>query len=79
MSKVVLDETLRAKLNDLTEHVEICDPAGNTLGHYLPAELYHRLLYEGVEDPISDEELERRLGEPGGRSLAEILADLEKS
>ena len=35
-------------------------------------------LYENVEVPFTDEELDRIEQEPGGRSLAEILAGLEK-
>jgi hypothetical protein len=37
MTKVVVDETLRAKLGNLHEPIELCDATGRTLGHYLPA------------------------------------------
>ncbi len=79
MSKLLLDDTLKAKLNGLTEPIEVHDAAGQTVGHFLPAGLYHQLLYEGVECPVSEEEIQRRLQEPGGRALTEILADLERS
>src|SRR5262245_13880260 len=79
VNKLVLDESLRHKLNGLTEPVEVCDPTGHTVGHFVPASLYHQLLYDGLESPISEEELQRRLQEPGGRTLAEIMADLERS
>jgi hypothetical protein len=79
MNKLVLDDTLKAKLNGLTELVEVCDSAGHTVGHFVPASLYHQLLYEGLDSPISEEEVERRLQEPGGRGLTDILADLERS
>jgi len=35
-------------------------------------------LYEGVEVPVSEEELDQIEREGGGRSLAEIMADLER-
>jgi hypothetical protein len=78
MTKLVVGEALRARLEDYTEHVQLCDEKGNVLGYFLPAEVYDRALYRNVEPPISDEELRRRVGEPGRRSLAEILADLQE-
>lgn len=79
MSKVTLDDALRSKLNGLNEHLEICDADGRTLGHYLPAEVYRELLVSGSKAHISDEELERRDREPGGRTLAEIWQRLGRS
>jgi hypothetical protein len=78
MTKLVLDPLLREKLRDVQE-AELCDESGRTLGHYLSEEAYRRLVYQWANAQITDEELERRLQEPGGRSLAEIQADLEKS
>jgi hypothetical protein len=75
MTKVVVDESLRAKLNGLTEDIEMCDPAGHTLGHFVPQDLYKQMLYAWVESqcPVSEEEMERRRRENGpGRTLAEI-------
>jgi hypothetical protein len=77
MTKLIVDESLRARLEDFTESVQLCDERGHVLGYFLPAEIYDRTLYDGVEPPISDEEFRRRVSEPGGRSLAEILADLQ--
>jgi hypothetical protein len=77
MTKLVVDERLRARLGDLTETAQLCDERGHILGYFLPAKIYDRALYDGVEPPISDDELRRRVSEPGGRSLAEILADLQ--
>jgi hypothetical protein len=74
MTRIVLDPQMRAKLNGLREPVEFCDEEDHVLGHYSP--VGDRALY--VEVPFTDEELDRFEQEPGGRSLAEILADLEK-
>ena len=78
--KIVLDEMLEAKLNGLNKEMEICDQAGRTVGHFLPPDVYKKLLYAWVmsQRPISDEELERRRRESKGkgRPLAEIWKDL---
>jgi hypothetical protein len=41
------------------------------LGHFVPRD-------RRKEPQISEEEIQRRLKQGGGRSLAEIMADLEK-
>jgi hypothetical protein len=81
MSKVVLDQTLRAKLNGLNEPLELCDETGRTVGHFLPAGAYQKLLYAAAEAacPFPKEELERRQAESGGRSLADIWRRLGQS
>ena len=72
MGKIILDSELRAKLNGLNEQLEICDEAGMPVGHYLPLEVYKKLLYGGVEIPLSEEEIEERRKEKGGSSLADF-------
>ncbi len=53
--------------------VVLQDASGNVLGTFVP---------EASDDEdfqeLSDEEFQRRLNEGGGRSLKEILADLER-
>ena len=77
MTKVTVDSELWGKLNKLQGPAELCDPSGRTLAYFYP------VISSPSEDaaprsPISDEELERRRQQRGGRSLEEILADLEK-
>src|SRR5262249_51323114 len=72
MSKVIIDEGLRARLNNLNEQHELCDPAGNTLGRYLPEDMYREMLLACADAQITQEELQRRRQEPRGRTLAEI-------
>ena len=43
MSKITLDATLRSKLNGLNESLEICDEGGQTVGHFLPADVYRKI------------------------------------
>lgn len=75
MSKIVVDQSLREKLLGMREALELCDESGQLIGHFWPVP--DHALYEGEECPLSDEELARRAQERSGRTLAEIMADLE--
>jgi len=75
MVRVTIDETFRAKLGNLDSPLELCDETGRVVGHFIPEQ--DRSIYEGVESPTSNEELERRLREEPGRPLEDILRDLE--
>jgi hypothetical protein len=79
MTTVVLDDALRQRLQGLKAEIELRDETGKVVGHVLPAEKYQSLLYAWAKNRLSDEELRRRSEEPGGRSLADILADLQRS
>jgi hypothetical protein len=79
MTKLIVDEALRAKLHNLDQHLHVFDETGRELGHFLPAGEYRRLLYESVQPDISEEELDRRAKEPGGHTLKEIRARLANS
>lgn len=76
MGKVILDESLKSRLNGLDKQLEFCDETGRTLGQFLPQELYSDLLVGWSKTWISDEELERLQQETGGRPLADIWKDL---
>jgi len=78
MTRVKLDEAVRAKLQKADE-AELVDQSGQRVGHFLSEKLYYRLLYDWANAQISDEELERRHRQPGGRTLAEIWARLQDS
>jgi len=79
MSRIILDSQLRSKLNGLNDQVELCDEAGATVGHFVPAPLYRELLAAWSKTHLTDEELERRRQEPRGRTLAEIWQSLGQS
>ncbi len=76
MNKLVVDEGFRSKLQDAHSRLELCDEAGNTLGYFVPASERQRLLYAWARGEFTDEEIERARAEPGGFSIAQILADL---
>ena len=73
---VVLDPPAAHQLVPLSTMYEFFDASGASLGYFM------RLLdtpdYEGPEPRISEEELDEFAKEPGGRTLAEIMADLEQ-
>jgi hypothetical protein len=71
MPKLIIDSTLHEKLLTLTHAVELCDSQGRVVGRYTPVP-------SGRGPQISEEEIQRRKSQEGGRTLAEILADLEK-
>lgn len=75
MVRVTIDQVVRSKLGGLDSPLELCDETGRVVGHFIPVEDHS--IYEGVESPVSDEELDRRLREESGRPLEDILRDLE--
>ncbi len=74
MNRVILDATLRKKLHDLRQPLELCDESGKVLARLIP--VLDPSQYEPVEPPISAEELDRRRQEPD-YSTAEVLAHVE--
>jgi hypothetical protein len=81
MGRVLLDSELRGKLSGLREPLEICDAAGDTIGHFLPVDVYKNLLDGALaaELSISREELEKRRGEQCGRPLAQIWKSMGRA
>ena len=76
MSKVIVDDELRAKLNGLSAEVELCDAGGRPLGYVVTPEEYRKLLYLRAASRHTDEEVERLRQQTGGRPLADIWKDL---
>jgi len=76
MTTLIIDQDTRTKLGNLQDRLEIRDETGRVLGYFTPAP--DRSLYENVDSPVSVEELRRRERAGGGRTLSEILSDLEK-
>jgi hypothetical protein len=72
MSKLILDDDLRAKLSGLDETVDVCEPTGETVGYFVPHDKYTKLMYALAKTEVSLEELKRRAAEPGGTTLAEF-------
>jgi len=78
MTKVFVDPVFGAKLNSLGGAVEVCDESGRTLAFFHPVATGIHPTSPSVESPFSEEEIERRWQERGGRPLKDILADLNR-
>lgn len=76
MSRIVADENLGQQLAKVRETVEICTPDGRVLGRFMPMPV--AATGAMLEPQVSQEELDRRARDEGGRPLKEIWADLEK-
>jgi hypothetical protein len=77
MTRVIVDAALRDKLQNTNNLVELCDESGKTLGFFtqtLPAHIP-----PAWRSPFSDDEIQKRRQERGGRPLADILKDLGAS
>ena len=67
MSRVTLDTETIQKLIETIQPVEICDNSGKIFGRFTPQ----------VEPNVSEAELREVLKEKGGRTLAEIMTELD--
>ncbi|OYV87272.1 MAG: hypothetical protein B7Z73_10365 [Planctomycetia bacterium 21-64-5] len=76
MTRVIVDDSLRAKLHDLSEALVFCDEGGRIFGHFVP--VMDPSQWEPVSPSISEEELDRRARSNEPRyTTAEVLARLE--
>lgn len=76
MTRVIVDDALRAKLHDLAEPLVLCDQQGQIFGHFVPAIDVSE--WEPVSQGVTEEELDRRERSNERRySTAEVLAHLE--
>ncbi len=73
MTRVVIDSALFDKLASAPGPVTLCDEDGFVVGTFEPTKEA-----DWRNPPFSEEELDRRFAEKGGRTMAEIRADLEK-
>jgi hypothetical protein len=77
MTRVIVDDTLRNQLHNLSEPLELCDETGRVLAEVIPA--LDLSEYEPWEPPIDEEEMRRREQSNEKRyTTAEVLAYLEK-
>jgi hypothetical protein len=78
MTRVVVDPTLRSKLHNRSEPLELCDESGRVLARVIPQGDLDPAQYD-LEPQLSREEMRRRKqsNEPT-YTTAEVLACLEK-
>jgi hypothetical protein len=74
MTQIVVPAGLEQQFTISAQSAEVRDTQGHLLGHFMPSE---RSVALATLD-ITEEEIERRFAEEGGRTLEEIWADLRK-
>jgi hypothetical protein len=67
MATLILDPITREKFVGLNKLTELRDQNGRLVGHYIPAEPPCPW-----EPDLTEEEIRRRIQEPGGSTLAEF-------
>lgn len=72
MTRITVDDSLSFQLGQIGKTVEICNPAGSPIGHFVP------IMPQSVLDgcPYSQEELAEMFAETGGRPLAEFWKEI---
>ena len=73
MPKVIVTDPLLSELDASSTPIELCDPSGRTVGHFLPSGAAAFQPRDADQCPYTPEELARMQTEAGGRSLADIL------
>ena len=76
MIQITIDAALGSKLHDLGQEAQFVDEGGRVVGYFNPTKA--RAGADVHEPKIGEDEISRRLLQGGGRSLAEIMADLER-
>lgn len=77
MTRIVVDASLREKLQDFAQPLELCDDDGRVLARVMP--VYDPEEYGPLDPPISDEELDRRESSSERRYTTEdVLRHLEQ-
>jgi len=78
-STVTLEPEVADKLRVVTHPCWLRDDQGNVVGYFHPGKAAPRPAYKEGEVPaLSEDEIQRRLNEPGGRTWEEIKRDLER-
>ncbi len=85
MSAILLDDELKAKLNGLKQHLEVRDASGKLVGHFLPDELYMRMLYDQAKAEFARQEAEEaakgiapKWDGTNGKTTSEAIAYVKK-
>lgn len=76
MNQIFVDDSFTRQLPSSPAPCLVFDAQGKPLGCFTPS--VDTSVYKGLRPAVSDAELDRREKAGGGRSLANILADLQK-
>jgi|688.fasta_scaffold147620_3 hypothetical protein len=75
MTTITIPDAILSQIQPGEQAVEVCDATGRLVGYFAPVATAED--YRKTKPPVSDDELDRRSKAGGGRSLTEILADLQ--
>jgi len=75
MTQIILDPSMVSKLHDLSQVVELCDPSGRVLGHFVPT--MDLAEWEPVSPDVSEEELDQREQSTEWFTTEKVLAHLQ--
>jgi hypothetical protein len=76
MNRIVVDTSIRSRLDNLDSPLELCDEIGVTLGYFVPAAERRGELYQWARTAFSDEAIDQSRREPGGSTTEEVLTRL---
>ena len=76
MDRITVNKNTADSLARSRKPSELCDSSGRVLGYFRPAADLR--IHDETDIPVTEEELDHRSKTEGGRTLAEIMADLEK-
>jgi hypothetical protein len=77
MTRVIVTDTLRSMLHNLSQPLELCDESGRIVGRVIPTRDLSS--YGPLEPQITEEEIQRRKqSKEKSYTTAEVLAYLEK-
>lgn len=77
MTSLTMPDSIAAQMYDRTSNVPLYDSTGRLLGTFVPVLEDDREAHANFKSPITDEEFQRRIDEPGGKGLAEIWKELD--
>ena len=75
MTRIVLDATMREKLENLVQPLELCDEGGRVLAHLTP--VYNTTDRSHLEPQVGEKELRRREQSDKWHSTEEVMARLQ--
>jgi hypothetical protein len=73
MTQILLDANTARRLKASTNAMELCSPDGEVVGLFTP------IKKPTITVPFSEDEIRKSKEKGGGRPLADILSELEKS
>lgn len=74
MTRIVIDDVLIEKLKSVKGPIELCDASGAFIGRVVRSP--DPALYEGLECPLTPEELAERLRNPGKLYTPEQVTEM---